>query len=341
MSQEKLIQEIKEKFENRFSVLQSELNRELDQIAQATGKNTGMGDIAGFVSLLHKLKNGYSQTELLNSLLDSLSEYVPRAILLIAKDESLFGWAARGFGSPFNEKGVKQVRWNVGQFPELQRCVKSEEHFEVNYSDLSELSESISSLDDFSPVKSAFFPVLVRNKVAGVLYLDSGDTMSLDHLDVAEILVHVASMELTMVTTKLKKKKKEPEQVEAPPAPAKEETPEPAPSFGAPVEQADPQQNPAIALPSHDSQDSKEEKKARRVARVLISDLILYNEDKVAEGRRSGDLYNLLKEDIDRSYEHFQSRTKDLVPDEPNLFKIELIKQLAEGQESLLGPLPF
>jgi hypothetical protein len=40
---------------------------------------------------------------------------------------------------------------------------------------------------------------------------------------------------------------------------------------------------------------------ARRLARLLISEIKLYNEEQVLEGRRSRDLYHRLKEDIDRS----------------------------------------
>ncbi|MEJ7711269.1 MAG: hypothetical protein WKF84_15740 [Pyrinomonadaceae bacterium] len=40
---------------------------------------------------------------------------------------------------------------------------------------------------------------------------------------------------------------------------------------------------------------------ARRFARLLVSEIKLYNEEKVQKGRHEGDLYNRLQEEIDRS----------------------------------------
>ena len=335
MSQETRIQEIKEKFENRFSVLQTELSRELDALSETMAQQSGGTDLNTFASFLSQLRDGYTQSELLNTLLDILSGIIPRVFMLIVKDHTLFGWASRGFSDDFQSSGAKKVKWNVDQFPELDKTVNHQEFFEANYSDLSDISDYISAFDDFSPVKSAFLPVVVRNKVAGMLYLDSGDTMELSQLKAAEMLTHVASLELTMITTKLKKPEKQVEPVSAPKPKEPEQLKPVEPTPAVPVRKTGP-----IALPSFEDA-SKEEKKAQRVARVLISDLILYNEDKVNEGRLTGGLYQLLKEDIDRSYEHYQSRTKDLVPAKPNFFKLELIKQLAEDDEALLGGLPF
>jgi hypothetical protein len=45
---------------------------------------------------------------------------------------------------------------------------------------------------------------------------------------------------------------------------------------------------------------------ARRFARLLVSEIKLYNEQKVADGRRNSDLYDRLKEDIDRSRQMYE-----------------------------------
>ena len=49
---------------------------------------------------------------------------------------------------------------------------------------------------------------------------------------------------------------------------------------------------------------------ARRFARLLISEIKLYNEQKVAEGRFEHDLYDRLREYIDRSREMYDKRVK-------------------------------
>jgi hypothetical protein len=77
--------------------------------------------------------------------------------------------------------------------------------------------------------------------------------------------------------------------------------------------------------------------KARRFARLLVSEIKLYNEDKVKQGRESGDLYNRLKEAIDRSREMYDKRVEPPVSSKFDYFHYELVNDLAEGDPNRLG----
>ena len=76
---------------------------------------------------------------------------------------------------------------------------------------------------------------------------------------------------------------------------------------------------------------------ARRFARLLISEIKLYNEQKVAEGRMENDLYDRLREYIDRSREMYDKRVKAEVASRYDYFHGELVNTLAEGDASKLG----
>ena len=76
---------------------------------------------------------------------------------------------------------------------------------------------------------------------------------------------------------------------------------------------------------------------ARRFARLLISEIKLYNEQKVAEGRFEHDLYDRLREYIDRSREMYDKRVKAEVATRYDYFHGELVNTLAEGDVSKLG----
>lgn len=76
---------------------------------------------------------------------------------------------------------------------------------------------------------------------------------------------------------------------------------------------------------------------ARRFARLLVSEIKLYNEQKVIEGRQSGDLYDRLREAIDRSREVYENRVEPVVAAKFDYFHYELVNSLAEGDESKLG----
>ncbi len=76
---------------------------------------------------------------------------------------------------------------------------------------------------------------------------------------------------------------------------------------------------------------------ARRFARLLVSEIKLYNEQKVVEGRSQNDLYPRLREYIDRSREMYDKRVKPEVAQRYDYFHHELVKTLAEGDEAKLG----
>ena len=76
---------------------------------------------------------------------------------------------------------------------------------------------------------------------------------------------------------------------------------------------------------------------ARRFARLLVSEIKLYNEQKVNEGRTSYDLYERLREAIDRSRDMYDKRVQPPVAAKFDYFHYELINSLAEGDESKLG----
>jgi hypothetical protein len=76
---------------------------------------------------------------------------------------------------------------------------------------------------------------------------------------------------------------------------------------------------------------------ARRFARLLVSEVKLYNEQKVKEGRESKDLYERLREAIDRSREMYDKRVQPPVASKFDYFHYELVSTLAEGDEQKLG----
>jgi hypothetical protein len=79
------------------------------------------------------------------------------------------------------------------------------------------------------------------------------------------------------------------------------------------------------------------QEEARRLARLLVTEIKLYNEEQVEQGRRSGDVYRRLREDIDRSRQIFDDRIDDQIRAQNDYFRDALVRILAGGDESLLG----
>ena len=76
---------------------------------------------------------------------------------------------------------------------------------------------------------------------------------------------------------------------------------------------------------------------ARRLARLLVSEIKLYNEEQVEEGRRNRDVYHRLKEDIDRSRQIYEERVHESVRGATDYFQQELVRSLAGGDARALG----
>ncbi len=83
--------------------------------------------------------------------------------------------------------------------------------------------------------------------------------------------------------------------------------------------------------------EQKIHKDARRFAKLLVSEIELYNKAKVAEGRKNKDLYKRMKLDIDRSRQTFEQRFSKTVGKQFDYFHEELVRTLAGNDPSLLG----
>jgi hypothetical protein len=91
-------------------------------------------------------------------------------------------------------------------------------------------------------------------------------------------------------------------------------------------------------LPVEVSEDERRlHNDARRFARLLVSEIKLYNEPKVREGRTKGDLYDRLRDDIDRSRQMYDKRVAPPVAARHDYFHQELVNTLAEGDVNKLG----
>lgn len=406
---------LQQKVQDALNLAQETVLQEMEQF-QAQQNQAASGGLDGtqLLGMVKQFNDTCNQVGLLNLLVESAGQYVPRCMLLIRKGAAVHAWAGSGFSAEFTAKQLKRVRWTIDQYPEISKVIQSGEPLTVSFSDLSEISDLISAFDGFVPLKSCFYPIQVKNKIAAILYCDTGSESRLENQDLVEVLARIAGAELTLVTTKIKKSTPSPsgaepaETAEPAPKPAPKPAVKPAPAPAAPVVQFKPPE-PALApdfdmpsfsdsdddlpavsdfsdensfesdradvgfgnsfdsgksLPSIETQamepqaretqptpaitslsDTEEDpsiKKARRVARVLVSDLKLYNESAVEVGVKNGDLYSRLQDDIDRSYKHYQERVSTLLGNnKTNYFKEELVRQLVGGDASKLGNLPF
>ncbi len=108
---------------------------------------------------------------------------------------------------------------------------------------------------------------------------------------------------------------------------------EPLP-IGQPETTGEPETAPAAAIPAEDQEIHR---KAQRFARLLVDEIKLYNQAKVAEGRKNKDLYDRLKDAIKKSQLTYQKRYGNTVAASGNYFQNEIVRSLAEDDLSIMG----
>ena len=92
----------------------------------------------------------------------------------------------------------------------------------------------------------------------------------------------------------------------------------------------------ASSTPTADGEESEGDASARRYARLLVSEIKLYHESAVVDGRRDRDLATRLGGEIARARALYEQRVPPEVRQRADFFHDELVRTLANGDASLL-----
>lgn len=199
----------------------------------------------------------------------------------------------------------------------------------ISLASAGELGAGLSeALDGDGEKRVCLLPVITgqrdgKRKVSAVLYVESGEEpVDLNLLEVVTALAGPALDALQAAGAA------QPER--APVIPILPAAPLPAPAAAASAQEA-----PAwSALPR---EEQELHAKAQRFARVRVAEIRLYHAKKVREGREIGNIYAILKEEIDRSRAQFQHEFLR-VPSMIDYLHLEILRTLANDDASLLGP---
>ncbi len=387
--------------ESHASQLRREIVRRVtDEIASQPGLGRVFGSGAATLArAVADIQLGTSQREILHTLLESSSCCAARIALFVVKAGGATGWQARGFAS---SAAMKDFALDAAA-PAVQRAI-------------GDRTASSATGAEFDPRFLAQFgaptgearllPLILKDKVAALVYADGGPDGALLDTCALELLVLSASAWLE-VNALRKQIHKEGAAASVSAAAAGEAVAAPAFSdpfaaqtaahamaaaaSGAPstneaaapasaTEVTGTAQSAAVELhsaavatsavqaassshanvqsasatgasspfaspaaPSDSTQplsahDQEIHEKARRFARLLVDEIKLYNQAKVAKGRKSKDLSEYLKDEIEKSRATYQHRYGDTVAASGNYFQHELVRSLAEGDASLMGP---
>lgn len=112
-------------------------------------------------------------------------------------------------------------------------------------------------------------------------------------------------------------------------------TPEPAPASAAPTA-AEAAPGTAVPTAAELGLNDDEFKRMRRLARTIVSDIVLYNQDKVETGVRTGDLAGALADELAEGRQLFAERLGQLAVD-PSPFMDEYLGEIEVGKRQEYG----
>jgi hypothetical protein len=353
--------------------LQSELVRSVlaelpvpEAAASGTGES-GSGSLVQAVAAVHA---GSTQKEILRALLDAGSAYGARVALFVVKAGSATGWQGRGFG---DDDSIKDFPLDMNSGP----ASHAYQNRTVTPANIAEMDRRfVKQFGGPENEQILVLPLVLKDKVAALLYADGGAGGTLDAASL-EVLVMATSTWLELTSLRKQAQRDPGEgtggmsALHMPPPVAASSMAAPAPpasSLSDPFAAHSPKHIAAKAVPEPEpaevvevaahaasasaasapaaaadpfagmsADDAETHRKAQRFARLLVDEIKLYNQAKVAEGRRHKDLYDRLKEDIDKSRSTYTKRYGTTAAASGDYFQKEVVRNLAEEDISVLG----
>lgn len=316
---------------------------------------TTSGDLLRAITVIHA---GATQREILRALLDSTAQYSGRVALFVVKSGTATGWQGRGFDDtdalkdfPFDLSKGLGAQVLQDRTPAVGKASEVDPRFIERF--------RAPALN-----QAMLLPLMLKDKVAALVYADGGEAGKLDSVAV-ELLTAAASAWLEVAA--LRKQATKESAPESAPSAERVQAPVPVETVSsfvdpfaghAPKHAVPPPPQPratqrqtdvdatiisasaAVAVasdPNLSPEDADTHRKAQRFAKLLVDEIKLYNQAKVAEGRKHKDVYDRLKEDIDKSRATYQRRYGNTAAAAGDYFNNEVVRSLAEDNPSLMG----
>ena len=89
-------------------------------------------------------------------------------------------------------------------------------------------------------------------------------------------------------------------------------------------------EQPPPPPPARSEQDDALINEAKRIARLIISEIKLYNQDKIARARTKKEVLDILRNDLIRGKQHYNVRIASKLPAGPDYF-MESVKEILLG----------
>ncbi len=298
------------------------------------------------------VQSSHSQIDILDSLLEGVSKFSGRCALYVTRGSSAVGWRARGFEE---NEGIRSLAVEFDA-PLIAKAIK---HSSVAEGSVDEFDPTFSRRMSAPEDDRAFLaPLIVREKCAAIIYADSQGAGRVDQ-NAIWTLVRFAGLWLEIAPTRRMEilPAEEPRSSVSPTVETAMPGPVLVPSNNGSSNGTSPQVSSPVAeetsavatavisgpvpvpsaAPTKVNPGDPIHQKAKRFAKLLVEEIKLYNQQKVEQGRTNRDLYDRLREDIEKSRASYDKRYAATQVADSNYFNNELVRILADNDPSLLG----
>lgn len=261
---------------------------------------------------LDRLEDAATQGEVLKQLLEGLQPFAERSAIFVLK---------QGIASLFAQRGFQgdAPRTPVVPPPDLEALLHGRTR--LLGEDGPGYAALLAPLGAGPGAQARVLPLRLRRRVVALVLADSGDAAALAGTAPLRALVLAAEAKLSHLAGA--KEEERAAAAEVNPSTLTQRIPE------------------AIAEPPAAGLDPKVRMNAERSARVLVGDIELYFPAKVVQGQQQGNLYAVLRDELDRSRASFVERYGSDLEDRFQIFSNTVVQQLCGGDASRLGPAPW
>jgi hypothetical protein len=310
---------------------------------------------ASLLKAMTAVHHGNAQREVLRAFLDHAARYCGRVALFVVRPGAVHGWQGRGFED--NER-LKDFALQINS-PLISRVLTDHAPVQGNADEMD--AGFVSAFGSPANGEVVLLPLMLKERVSAVIYADAGLAPE-GQLDRAALELLVLSTSSWLEVLSLRKSVTGPVQAQVAEAGVREVEHAEGPSASAaavprevpsgtslamtetPAASVEPVKAAAAAAGAgHEGgssvaqEDAEIHRKAQRFAKLLVDEIKLYNLAKVEEGRKHRDLYERLKEDIEKSRATYVKRYGSTPAAAGNYFDNELIRSLAQDDPSVLG----
>ena len=283
--------------------------------------------MAGVTRLLESIRGldgASSLSEVLDALALASAREAARAAVVVLRADRIQGWKMAGFGP--RDAQPKSIDLALGESGVIGLAVGSARAVTTRDGQRAAAGPGFEKLP--ADRMGLAVPVIVGGRVVAVVYAD-GVTMDGHERpvpsgwpEVIEVLARHAGRCLEALTTQ--RNAAAPPRIQTPAATQGTSTPT-SPAAGAHAQGAMSQVTDAVA-------DA-----AKRTARLLVSEIRLFHEPAVHEGRRERNLMERLAPEIAMARKAYNDQVPVAVRSHTDFFHQELIRTLAGGDATLLG----